>query len=272
MRKVLVTGASTGIGRATVRHLKTLDLDVRGGVRKEADAESLREDGIEPVMIDVADADSIVAASEAIGPELYGLVNNAGIAVNAPVEFIPIEDFREQIEVNLIAQVAVTQAFAARIRASKGRIVNVSSVGGKIALPLFGAYAGSKFGLEAVSDSLRRELRPFGVKVAIIEPGQTATPIWERGKATAERMRDAMPADAQEMYRGIADILEAEAGKAGTSGVPPERVAQQIGHALTADRPKLRYPARDARVIITLQKLLGDRAIDWVLARRFKHG
>lgn len=266
-----MTGASTGIGRATARHLKGLGFDVRAGVRKEADAEALRsEDGLEPVMIDVTDVDSIAAAAGSLPAELYGLVNNAGVAVNAPLEFIPLDELRNQLEVNLIGQVAVIQALLARVRAARGRVVNVSSVGGRVALPLFGPYAASKFGLEAVSDSLRREVRGQGVKVIVIQPGGTATPIWDRGTANAERIGADMPPEARELYGALEDSLREEFGKASTSGVPPERVAKQIGRALTVSRPRTRYPARDTRAMVTLQSVLGDRAFDAILARRFK--
>src|SRR5215213_5395948 len=189
MGTVLVTGASTGIGEATVLRLKTLGFDAIGAVRKDADAERLEERGVRTVRIDVTDAGQIAAAREELGDvPLAGLVNNAGIAVAAPLEYLPIDRLRQQLEVNLIGQVAVTQALLPLLRAAAGRIVNVSSIGGRIALPLAGPYAASKFGLEAVSDSLRRELRHLGVDVVVIEPGGIKTPIWKKGNAAAEEM------------------------------------------------------------------------------------
>lgn len=270
---VLVTGASTGIGHATAKHLGASGFDVRAGVRKPEDAERLaREPGVTPVTIDVTDEDSIAAAAEALPDQLYGLVNNAGIAVNAPVEYVPLDELRRQLEVNLVGQVAVTQAVLGRVRAAKGRVLFVTSVGGKVALPLFAPYAASKFGLEAVADSMRRETREQDIDVIVIEPGGTATPIWDRGAATADAMRAGMPPEAEQRYGRIMTILQKEAAKAakGKGGaVPPEYVAKKIGRALTDDRPKLRYPSRDARVVIGLQRLLGDRALDWIFARRF---
>src|SRR5688500_17312082 len=173
---VLVTGASTGIGHATALHLAELGFDAVGAVRKDEDAERLRAEGLRAVQLDVTDAGTIAAAREALGDgPLAGLVNNAGIGVAAPLEFLPLDRLRHQLEVNLIGQVAVTQAFLPALRAARGRIVNVSSIGGRVALPLLGAYNASKFALEGASDSLRRELRGQGVDVIVIEPGGVKT-------------------------------------------------------------------------------------------------
>ena len=165
---VLITGASTGIGEGTAHHLKEVGFDVVGAVRRPEDAERLRSAGLRTVMLEVTDLESIAAAGAALGDgPLAGLVNNAGIAVAGPLEFLPLEQLRRQLEVNLIGQVAVIQRFLASLRAGRGRIVNVSSIGGRVALPLLGAYSMSKFGLEGMSDSLRRELRPQGVDVVV---------------------------------------------------------------------------------------------------------
>src|SRR5215204_7328953 len=186
---VLVTGASTGIGHATVLHLRELGFDPIAAVRKNEDAERLAAQGARTARIDVTDADQIAAAREALGDEpLAGLVNNAGIAVAAPLEFLPIDRLRQQLEINLIGQVAVTQAFLPALRAARGRIVNVSSIGGRVALPLVGAYNMSKFALEAFSDSLRRELLSQGVDVIAVEPGGVRTPIWRKGGELADEL------------------------------------------------------------------------------------
>src|SRR5262245_29141737 len=186
---VIVTGASTGIGEATALHLRELGYDVRAGVRKDEDFERLGGLGLTPLHLDVIDAGSIAAARSEVGDgPLAGLVNNAGVAVAGPLEFIPIDRLREQLEVNLIGQIAVTQAFLSGLRAGRGRIVNVSSIGGRVALPFLGPYAASKFGLEGVSDSLRRELRPQGVEVILVEPGGVKTPIWKKSTAVADEM------------------------------------------------------------------------------------
>ena len=186
---VVVTGASTGIGEAAALHLKELGFEVRAGVRKDEDAERLRAQGVSPLKLDVTDTSSVAAAAAEVGEEVFGLVNNAGVAVSAPVEFVPIDQLRRQLEVNLIGQVAVIQAFLPALRQSHGRIVNISSIGGRIALPLASPYAASKFALEAVSDSLRREVAQFGIEVSLVEPGGVKTPIWKKGTETAERDR-----------------------------------------------------------------------------------
>src|SRR6185436_13729297 len=186
---VLVTGASTGIGEATVVHLKELGFDAVAAVRKDEDAERLEARGLRTVRIDVTDPDQIAAARDELGDvALAGLVNNAGIAVAAPLEFLPLDRLRQQLEINLIGQVAVTQAFLPALRRARGRIVNVSSIGGRVALPLAGAYNASKFGLEAISDSLRRELLRQDVDVIVVEPGGVKTPIWRKGDALATEM------------------------------------------------------------------------------------
>jgi NAD(P)-dependent dehydrogenase (short-subunit alcohol dehydrogenase family) len=198
---VLVTGASTGIGEATVLHLKTLGFDAVGAVRKDEDAERLEGRGVRTVRIDVTDAGQIAAARDELGDvALAGLVNNAGIAVAAPLEFLPVDRLRQQLEINLIGQAAVTQAFLPALRRARGRIVNVSSIGGRVALPLVSAYNASKFGLEGMSDSLRRELRSQGVDVILIEPGGVKTPIWEKGETLADEMMEDVPPDAERLY------------------------------------------------------------------------
>src|SRR5262245_2761932 len=198
---VLVTGASTGIGEATVLHLKTLGFDAIGAVRKDEDAERLEGRGVRTVRIDVTDADQIAAAREELGDApLAGLVNNAGIAVAAPIEFLPVERFRQQLEVNLIGQLAVTQAFVPALRRAGGRIVNVSSIGGRVALPLVSAYNASKFALEGWSDSLRREVRAQGIDVILIEPGGVKTPIWDKSRGVADEMLQDAPAEAERLY------------------------------------------------------------------------
>ena len=268
---VLVTGASSGIGEATASHLESLGFRVFAGVRKDEDAERLRE-GVTPVKLDVTDAGSISSAREQVenaAPEgLAGLVNNAGVSVSGPVEFIPIDELRHQLEVNLIGQVAVTQAFLPAIRRAKGRIVNLSSVGGRVALPLMSPYAASKFALEAVSDSLRREVRRFGVHVAVVEPGAVRTRIWEKGTAAADDLMERVPAEAEELYGELVRALRTQADQAAARGLEPVEVARVIEHALTAKRPRTRYMVgRDAKVRARLADVLPDRAFDALVHR-----
>jgi NAD(P)-dependent dehydrogenase (short-subunit alcohol dehydrogenase family) len=258
MPTVLVTGASTGIGRATALALAPSHT-VLAGVRRLEDAPP----GTTPVQLDVTNREQ-VAALRAL-PRLDALVNNAGIAVTSPLEHLPLDELRRQLEVNVIGQLAVTQAVFAQLRAARGRVVNVSSIGGRMALPLYGPYAASKYALEALSDSLRREQRE--VKVILIEPGAIATPIWDRGIATADSLWDGMPPDAHARYGALVTGMRAQARKLGTEGVPAETAAALIVRALHARRPRARYViGREARVQAALARVLPDRALDAVLA------
>jgi NAD(P)-dependent dehydrogenase (short-subunit alcohol dehydrogenase family) len=275
MRSALVTGASTGIGRATALHLDRAGWWVFAGVRREADAESLREAGSErlvPLILDVTDAEQIAAAAErideAVGDAgLDGLVNNAGIGVMGPLETIPLDDFRRQIEVNLTGQVAVTQAMLPLIRRATGRVVFVSSAGGRMALPFGGPYHAAKFGLEAVADSLRQELRPWGIEVAVIEPGSIDTPIWERAVSAYEEMAARAPAKQEELYGKRLAKLREGARRTAARGIPPERAARAIADALTARRPRTRRRVGlDSQGQVLARRLLPDRALDRLIA------
>ena len=268
---VLVTGSSTGIGEATVLHLRELGFDPIAAVRKDEDAERLEGQGLRTTRIDVTDADQIAAAREALGDQpLAGLVNNAGIAVAAPVEFLPIDRLRQQLEINLIGQVAVTQAFLPALRRARGRIVNVSSIGGRVALPLVSAYNASKFGLEGLSDSLRRELRGQGVDVILIEPGGVKTPIWSKANRLADEMiGNDLPPEAERFYGRLIEAVRAQTvGIEQERGIEPREVAEAIGTALTARRPRARYlVGRDAKIRGPMAKLLPDRLMDRLIAR-----
>jgi NAD(P)-dependent dehydrogenase (short-subunit alcohol dehydrogenase family) len=267
---VLVTGASTGIGEATVMHLRELGFSPIAAVRKDEDAQRLEGRGLRTTRIDVTDADQIAAAREALGDEpLAGLVNNAGIAVAAPLEFLPIDRLRQQLEINLIGQAAVTQAFLPALRRGRGRIVNVSSIGGRVGLPLVGAYNASKFGLEGLSDSLRRELRPHGVDVILIEPGGVKTPIWKKGEELADEMLADVPPEAERLYgRMIAAVRTGTQSIARETGIEPSEVAEVIGRALTATRPRARYlVGNDAKQRAVMAKLLPARVMDRLIGR-----
>jgi NAD(P)-dependent dehydrogenase (short-subunit alcohol dehydrogenase family) len=267
---VVVTGASTGIGEATATQLAKLGFDVLAGVRKDEDAERLRGAGLRPLKLDVTDAGSIEAARGELGDApLAGLVNNAGIAVSGPVEFIPLDELRRQLEVNLIGQIAVIQALLPALRRGRGRIVNVSSIGGRVALPLIGPYAASKFALEAISDSLRRELGRQDVDVVVVEPGGVKTPIWQKGNAEADRLLAQMPPEAEELYGGLAEALRKQTVKIEQErGMEPEAVAEVVGAALTARRPRTRYlVGRDAKLRARMAAVLPDRAMDSLIGR-----
>ncbi|HEX7125921.1 MAG TPA: SDR family oxidoreductase [Thermodesulfobacteriota bacterium] len=274
-RAVVVTGASTGIGEACARRLDAEGFRVFAGVRRDADAEALARGAsarLVPLRLDVTDGASIAAAArtvaEAAGSSgLAGLVNNAGIAVAGPLECLPLESLRDQLEVNVVGQVAVTQAMLPLLRTGRGRIVNVGSVSGRFATPFLGPYAASKFALEALTDALRLEVRPFGIEVAIVEPGAVATPIWRKSAEHARRRLPAMPAATLALYeRGMA-ALERAADRAARGAIPAGRVADAVLHALTARRPRTRYVVgADARLRI-LVGLLPDRWRDRLVAR-----
>jgi NAD(P)-dependent dehydrogenase (short-subunit alcohol dehydrogenase family) len=267
---VLVTGASTGIGEATVQHLKMLGFDAVGAVRKDEDAERLEAQGVRTVRIDVTDSAQIAAARDSLGDTpLVGLVNNAGIAVAAPLEFLPVDRLRQQLEINLIGQMAVTQAFLPALRRGRGRIVMVSSIGGRVALPLVSAYNASKFGLEGMSDSLRRELRSQGVDVILVEPGGVKTPIWNKAEALADDMLDDVPPEAERLYGKLIAAVRAGTQRIATdTGSDASEVAEAIGEALTATRPRARYlVGRDAKVRAVMSRVLPDRVMDRMIGR-----
>jgi NAD(P)-dependent dehydrogenase (short-subunit alcohol dehydrogenase family) len=277
-RTALVTGASTGIGRATALELARCGFAVLAGVRKPEDGEALQTSAtgeLEPVIIDVTDAASIEAAAAKVGEQagggLAGLVNNAGIAYTGPLEFVALDDLRHQLEVNLIGQLAVTQAMLPELRAASGRIVNVTSIGGLVATPFFGPYVASKFALEAVSDCLRIELRPWGIETIAIEPGSAATEIWDSGQAIADETRARMGAEAERLYGAALDQTQRISAATGARGIPPEEVARVIQKALTVRRPRARYTVgRDAIGMKFASRLLPDRLWDRIVARSLK--
>jgi NAD(P)-dependent dehydrogenase (short-subunit alcohol dehydrogenase family) len=269
---VVVTGASSGIGEACALRLARAGWRVLAGVRTGADGERLREQGLEPVTLDVTDAAAIAGAAERLGDDLvHGLVNNAGIAVSMPLEFLPLDELRRQLEVNLIGQLAVTQAFLPHLRRAQGRIVNVGSIAGRSSLPFLGAYAASKHALEAVTDALRVELRPFGIEVAIVEPATIATPIWTKGGENVQRLLAGLPADVLTLYGERMAAFRNAAAAAAQRAEPAEEVAKVVEHALTAERPKTRYVVgRDARRRSRVERLpdrLRDRVYERVLLR-----
>jgi NAD(P)-dependent dehydrogenase (short-subunit alcohol dehydrogenase family) len=275
MRSVLVTGASTGIGRATALRLDGSGWRVFAGVRKETDAESLRQEAspnLVPVILDVTEPEQIAAAAARIEAEsergLGGLVNNAGVAVPGPLETIPLEDLRNQLEVNLVAYVAVTQAMLPAIRRAEGRVVFLSSIGGRVAFPFAGPYHASKFATEAIGDVFRQELRPWGIEVAIIEPGSIDTPIWDRGQDKAEEIEAKSP-QTNLLYGTAIDKFRKVIEDTAERGIPPEKVAKAISHALESSRPKTRYlVGLDAKLQARIQPLIPTRLLDRIVARQ----
>lgn len=268
---IVVTGASTGMGAATAKELARKGFHVLAGVRRDVDADALRADGIEPHILDIT-VDSDVAAiadrvaRDPLGRPLRALINNAGIGVNGPVEALPIAEWRRQFEVNLFGHVAMIQALLPSLRRSSGTVVNISSVGGKVALPTYPAYAGSKFAMEALSDSLRREVSGSGVKVAVVEPGAVKTAMAERGIATADRLKAGMATDQLERYGALIDAMSNLSRSFDTDGVPAEHAAKVIAKAATAPRPRTRYTiGRDAAVLARLSRVVSDRFLDRVV-------
>ncbi|MCX7784161.1 MAG: SDR family oxidoreductase [Meiothermus sp.] len=277
MKTVLITGASTGIGKACALWLQDRGYRVFAGVRQMADAEALQQKSrgaLTPVLLDVVDEASIREAAQFVlsqAPQLDGLVNNAGIAVAGPLEFVPLQELRRVLEVNVVGQVAVTQAFLPLLREASGRVVLMSSISGRVAAPLMGPYAASKFALEAIGDALRRELGRWGIEVSIIEPGNIQTPIWGKGIAWGEELKQRLSPRATELYGramdGILHYIRAQDGK----GLHPDEVARVVEQALTSPRPKTRYVVgRDARAGALLARLLPDRWVDrFIAGRRF---
>jgi NAD(P)-dependent dehydrogenase (short-subunit alcohol dehydrogenase family) len=265
-RSVVVTGASSGIGLACALRLARAGWRVYGGVRTDADASALREQGIEPVALDVTEAAQIAAAAEAVGLELDGLVDNAGIAIAAPLELVPLDELRRQLEVNVVGQVAVLQAFLPALRRTQGRVVLMGSIGGRSALPFLGPYAASKHALEAFADVLRIELAPWGIAVSIVEPASVRTAIWTKGAAQADAMRQELSREVDGLYAGRIERFRTIALKRGP-GIDPDVVAKVVEHALTASRPKARYlVGRDAHIRAWIERL-PTRVRDRLLAK-----
>ena len=273
VKSVLVTGASTGIGEACALRLDRLGHRVYAGVRSEEHARGLRRRGsdrIVPVFLDVTDQAQIEAAAKQIGGggRLDGVVNNAGVGRGGPLEYLPLEIWREQLEVNVLGQVAVTKAVLPFIRAAGGRIVFIGSIGGRVATMLMGPYNASKFAIEAIGESLRSELHPWGIGVSVVEPGAIKTPIWDKARQQADRLERALPEEARTRYaRHIAAIRKAIEMQ-DRQGVSPDKVAAAVERALFSPRPKTRYlVGTDARVQALLVRWLPDRPREAIIRR-----
>jgi NAD(P)-dependent dehydrogenase (short-subunit alcohol dehydrogenase family) len=281
---IVVTGASTGMGAATVKELARRGFHVLAGVRREADAEALRGLGterIEPCILDITVGSDVAAIADRVTRDplhrpLRALVNNAGVAINAPVETLPMDEWRRQFEVNLFGHIAMTQALLPALLNSSGTVVNISSVGGKVVLPTYGAYAGSKFALEAVSDALRREVSDVGIKVVVVEPGAVKTEMAERGVATAEGLKANMTATQIARYEKVTDAIAAQALSFNETGVSAEHAATVIAEAATAPHPRTRYTiGRDAAILVRISRVVSDRVLDRIVRlnlRRFANG
>jgi NAD(P)-dependent dehydrogenase (short-subunit alcohol dehydrogenase family) len=272
MPNVLLTGAARGIGRATVARLTKAGWDVYAGVRSTADGESLVKefgDRAHPVQLDVTSAADVAALDAQLPDDLAAVVNNAGVVQGGPVEAVRIDDLRQQLEINVVGQVAVTQAVLPRLRKSHGRVVFVSSVSGRITTPLTGAYSASKFALEAIADAARMELHPWGIRVSVVEPAQTDTDMWRTADETAQAEADKLSPAQVELYRRHMDGFRSRAiPMSQKAAKPADTVAAVIERALTSPRPKARYivgtgPKLQARVV----GLMPTSVRDGVLAK-----
>jgi NAD(P)-dependent dehydrogenase (short-subunit alcohol dehydrogenase family) len=269
----LITGASTGIGRATALGLAASGWTVIAGVRKTADAEALRAGGGErviPLELDVTDTEQIERAAERVGELAPGgldaLVNNAGSAVGGPLELISMDDLRRQFDVNFFGHVAVTQALIPALRRARGRIVLISSVGGLLTTPYLAPYHASKYALEAAANSLRLELARSHIQVALIEPGSVATPIWEKNRGLLDEF--SVPEELREQYGHVPAAMAKALHNTARRGIPPERVAHTIERALSARRMRARYLiGRDAHAMVWASRLLPDLLFDRLLRR-----
>ena len=275
---VVITGGSTGIGAACAIHLDRLGFRVFAGVRKPEDGLALQKnssDRLVPIALDVTD-DSAIRKAHLLVSELtrtdglYGLINNAGIAVVGPLEVVPIADLRRQLDVNVIGQVAVTQIFLPLLRQGRGRIINMGSIAGLSTMPLMGPYSASKYALEAITDALRLEVQQWGIHVSIIEPGAIATPIWNKSTVDAAEREAAIGDDLRTLYKPIVVAVRKIVEEASKRAVSSETVAMAVEAALTAPIPKTRYlVGNDAKLRALMARLLPDRTSDkllrWIL-------
>jgi NAD(P)-dependent dehydrogenase (short-subunit alcohol dehydrogenase family) len=270
MPSVLVTGAARGIGRAAAIRLAGAGWDVIAGVRRAQDGDELGRANpgrISSVVLDVTDDDQVDSLDDALPPRLDALVNNAGIAVTVPVEAVRQAEFRHQLDVNVVGQAAVTQAVLPRLRESRGRIVFVSSISGRIVTPIFGPYAASKFALEAMADALRMELAPWGIRVVLVEPAQVDTDLWRNAEQTFEEAVAGMSPRHRELYAKHLEGARKTIPRAQRMAAPVDSVAQTIEKALTVRRPRARYPVgAQARIPAILGELTPTAMLDRALS------
>jgi NAD(P)-dependent dehydrogenase (short-subunit alcohol dehydrogenase family) len=276
MANVFITGASTGIGEATALHLDGLGHRVFAGVRNDADGDRLvarASKYLFPVRCDVTDLDQIAAARKVVGEEageagLQGLVNNAGVAVGGPLEHLPLERWRWQFDVNVFGQIAVTQAFLDLVRQGRGRVSFTGSIGGRNANAMLGPYAASKHAIEAISQSLRGELEPWSIHVSVVEPGAIKTPIWDKGRNTADMLAEQLGPEAAAQYAEGIDFVRKGIEFQDKNAASPEKVAKAFEHALFSRRPHTQYLVGiDAKVLGTLNRLLPQSVLDRIVKR-----
>jgi NAD(P)-dependent dehydrogenase (short-subunit alcohol dehydrogenase family) len=276
MKSVVITGSSTGIGRACALMLDRNGFRVFAGVRKEADGDALRSaasESLTPVHVDVTDAESIAAMAEHVSGEvgdagLHGLVNNAGTTLPWPIEYLPLDGFRRQLEVNLVGPLAVTQALLPALRQGQGRVVNVTSAAGRASVPLMASYVSAKHGLEGLSDVMRLEFRQFGIQVAVIEPGFVGTAMGGKLQRDTEGAIGSLPDEGSRRYGPALAKLAHEIGQHAATGSPPEVIAKAALHALTSKTPRTRYPSgAGAKRMLFMRRVLPDRQFDRIILR-----
>jgi NAD(P)-dependent dehydrogenase (short-subunit alcohol dehydrogenase family) len=276
MKSVVITGSSTGIGRACALMLDSNGFRVFAGVRRKADDDALRaaaSESLTPVRVDVTDPGSIQAMADEVKAHvgadgLQGLVNNAGTTLPYPIEYLPLDGFRRQLEVNLVGPLAVTQAVLPLLREGRGRVVNVTSGAGKVAVPLMAPYVAAKHGLEGLSDVMRLEFRQLGVAVAVIEPGFVGSAMGGKLQRDTEDVLRSLTDEGKRRYGPALEKMATEVSRSAATGSSPDVVAESVLHALTSKRPRTRYPSgAGARRLLLMRRILPDRLFDRMILR-----
>lgn len=278
MKTVLITGTSSGIGRAAAVYLSQRGYDVYAGIRKDEDARDLagQFDCIKPVILDVTREENIKDAFHKIKSEFkrdeeFCLINNAGIALGLPIECIPMNEARRQFDVNYFGVLAVTQTFLPLIRMTHGRIININSIAGRLTFPFLGLYSSSKFALEALTAALRRELKEFGVKVISINPGSVQTPVWSKGDAWGKEMARHCPPEAIRVYLKSLKKFEARVQESARKAIDASEVVKEIVLALEEENPRTHYfVGGKTKVKAFAARFLPDKWLDFLIQRAFK--
>ncbi len=274
-KAIVITGTSTGIGKACALYLDKMGFKVYAGVRKQANGDNLKKeasDRLTPIILDVTDDESISVAAAIIkketGNQVFGLINNAGIGRGGALEVTPVAEIRKVMEVNVIGLMAVTQAFIPMLRKSKGRIINIGSTSSLLAFPGASVYCASKFAVRAITDSLRVELKPFDMKVILVAPGAIESEIWKKGKAYKEKLRETISPEISQLYAPLIKIgekINAEIKK-----IPAIGVAKAVAHAFTSSKPKSYYiVGKDAKGAAKAAKL-PKGLMDWIILKRIQ--
>ena len=274
-KAIVITGTSTGIGKACALHLDKLGFKIYAGVRKQTDSDNLKKeasDRLTPIILDVTDSESIAAAVSFIeketGDKVFGLINNAGIGLGGALEATPVDEIRKLMEVNVIGLLAVTHAFITMLRKCKGRIINIGSTSSLLAFPGASVYCASKFAVRAITDSLRVELKPFDMKVILVTPGAIESEIWKKGKAYKEKLRETISPEISQLYAPL--IKFGEKINAEMKKIPAIEVAKAVAHAFTSSKPKSYYivgkDAKGAAKAAKFPKCL----LDWILLKRIQ--